>query len=105
MAKPKLRYIITLANTIKDYPWKTILDKSEQPLKAEYEKLISPKKPYRGVRNYREIKLVTGPIKGALIFGLPAVVHDKISDYKVREEVTRPMFDTLRRRLQHHGVI
>ena len=95
LARPKPRFIITLANGLNDPPWHTILENSQQTLKADFEEWT-----HQGMkRKYREVRLVKGPLNGALIIGLPAVVRDK-----GRRDVTKPMFDVLARRLRYHGL-
>ncbi len=95
IARSRPRYIITLANGIKEPPWRTILKNSRQPLRADYESWI-----HKGMRRkYREVQLVRGPLDGALIIGLPAVVHDKF-----RQDVSEPMFDILAQRIRTHGL-
>lgn len=95
LARPRPGCIITLANQVSKPPWRTILQHSGQPRKPDYEKTIN--KNLR--RTYREVRLVRGPLKGALLVGLPAVVRDK-----ARADVTKPLFETLGRRLEFHGL-
>ncbi len=96
LMQPKPRLIVTLANRVIEVPWRTILKNSGQPLKADYEKSI--RKNVR--RKYREVRLVKGTLGGALLIGLPAVVHDQ-----GRRDVTKPMFDILAQRLMRHGLL
>ena len=96
LMRPKPRIIITLANGKSAPIWKTILENSKQPLKSDYEKWIN--KGWN--RKYREVHIVNKPLKGALVIGLPGVVHDKI-----REDTTKPMFKVLARRLRYHGLL
>ena len=96
LARPKLGCIVTLANQVSKPPWRTILHNSGQPRKPDYEKRINR----RLSRTYREVRLVRGPLKGALLIGLPAIVRDK-----ARADVTRPLFETLRQRLEFHGIL
>ena len=96
LVRPKPRVIITLANGLRDPPWCTILKNSAQPLKADFEEWT-----HKGMRRkYREVRLVKGPLLGALIIGLPAVVRDK-----GRLDVTKPMFDVLAQRIRHHALL
>ena len=96
LANPKPRYIITLANQISGDLWKTILKNSGQPLKSDCEMWVNENMRLK----YREVTLREGPLKGALVLGLPAVVR-----YPLREGITRPLFEIFRRRLQRHGVV
>ena len=99
-ARPKPSVIVTLANGVTGERWKrivwgTILENSQQPLKADYCKRIYTK------RTYRDVKLRQGPLKGALVIGLPAVVYDKVKE----NGVTKPMFEVLAKRLRHHKLL
>ncbi len=95
-ARPRLRCIVTLANQVGGVPWRTILRESGQRRRPDYEKTINR----RLSRTYREVQLVRGPIAGTLVVGLPAIVRDKY-----RRDVTKPLLETLRRRLQQHGIL
>ena len=103
LIRPKPRYIVALANG-EPSPWSTILRNSHQP-PVDFERRIRQRRGRRGPRTYREVKLTRGPLKGALVFGLPAVVSDNIDYDKVREEVTRPLFQVVREGLEHHKII
>ena len=104
LIRPRPRYIITLANgTSGVSPWKTILENSTQsPKENDFERRIGFANG--SVRNYREVELREEPFNDTLLIGLPAVVHDNIDDDKIREEVTKPMFEILSQRLQHHNL-
>ena len=93
LARPKPRLIVTLANQVSGPPWRAILRKSGQRLKSDYEE------PFFTKRTYREVRLQVGPLKGALVIGLPAVVYDK-----VKPKVTTPMLQILSRRIREHGL-
>ena len=94
LIRPRPKYIITLANRGNGPIWNTILRKSGRPNEPEYEKWIN-----QGMnRKYREITLARGALKGAVLLGLPAVVHDKI-----RHDVTPQMLNVLEKRLRYHG--
>ena len=94
LMRPRPRYVITLANQIDGPIWSTILDRSGQRKRSDHEEWIN-----RGLkRKYREVTLTRGSLRGAVLLGLPAVVHDK-----VRDDVTPRLMRILRRRLQHHG--
>ena len=103
LIEPKPRYIITLANRVDAEIWKTIYDNSEGALEKTYEEHVfsgyigGKKKP----RNYREGKVEKGPLKGAMLIGLPAVVHDKQDAW---DKVTAPLFEVLSSRLSHLGI-
>ena len=95
LARPRLRYVVTLVNQVGRPPWSTILKNIGQPRKPDYEKMI-----HRNLRRtYREVKLVQGPLTGALLIGLPAVVRDK-----GRADVTKQLLEVVTRRLGHHGL-
>ena len=96
LMRPRPSYIITLANQIGGPIWSTILDRSSQPKKSDYEEWINS----GAKRKYREVALTGGPLSGAVLLGLPAVVYDKI-----RHDVTPSMLEILRRRLQYHGCL
>ncbi|MCY3657145.1 MAG: hypothetical protein OXG95_11125 [Chloroflexi bacterium] len=93
-AKPRLRAIVTLANSVQDVPWRTILLNSNQRLKADYEQPLS-----RG-RTYREVTLVKGPLKDTLIIGLPAVVRHRGTSKKLSQAI----FRELATRVDYHGL-
>lgn len=97
--RPKPQIIVTLANGEKAPIWKTILENSRQPLKADYEKWVNQDMN----RKYREVRIVNKPLKGALVIGLPGVVRDHSSD--IRKDIAKPMFKVLARRLRHHGLL
>ena len=97
LAKPD--YIITLANQIEGPLWKTILVNSGQRRKADWTKKLNG----RNDRQYREVELREGQLEGALVFGLPAVVYDKVQEGK--NGVTEPLFEVLSQRLKYHGVV
>ena len=94
--KPKPRYIITLANALNGYPWSTLRKMGGQQLPHE-EKINE-----RNDRKYREVKLIRVARK-PLVFGLPAVVYDKVQEGE--RGITKPMFKVLRRRLLRHDII
>ena len=94
LVRPRPRYIITLANQVDGPIWNTILGESDQPKGTDYEEWI-----HRGAkRKYREVTLTRGPLRGAVLLGLPAVVYDKI-----RDDVTPQLLKILNRRLRLHG--
>lgn len=104
LMRPKPKYIITLANGTKAEPWKTIGDNSEQSLTEIYKESV-----FNGsiggqqkFRNYREGRVTEGPLKGAILIGLPAVVHDKSDAW---DKVTTPLFEILSRRLSLLGIL
>ena len=100
LMRPKPHLIITLQNgKTTDSPWKFILDilrKRGQPTKCLYEKAIYEDRNLY----YREIKIVKGALKGALMIGLPGVTR-----YKKDKELIRELFKVLAERLEHHGLI
>ena len=102
--RPKPKYIITLANSANAPIWKTIQDNSEGSLKQTYQELVF--KGYiegqQKTRNYREGRVTRGPLKGATLIGLPAVVHDKRDAW---DKVTTPLFEVLTPRLVHLGIL
>ena len=98
LIQPKPNYILTLANSI-DAPaspiWRTILRNSRQRRIPDFEEVV-----HQGMRRmYRELQLTQGPLAGATLIGLPAIVRDQ-----GREDVTLPLFEVLSKRLQHHRV-
>ncbi len=94
LIRPRPRYIITLANGVGGPIWRTILSESGQTRGTDHEEWI-----HRNVkRKYREVSLKRGPLRGAVLLGLPAVVHDKI-----RGDVTPKLLEILNLRLRHHG--
>ena len=95
LVRPRLRCIVALVNQINRPPWNTILKNSGQPRKPDYVESINRKLH----RTYREVELVQGPLAGALLIGLPAVVRDK-----GRADVTKPLLEVFKRRLEHHGL-
>ena len=96
LARPGLRCIVTLVNQVSHPPWRTILKNSGQPPRPDYEKKIHESMS----RTYREAQLVHGPLAGTLLIGLPAMVRDK-----GRLDVTKPLFEVVRRRLRYHGML
>ena len=94
LIRPRPLYIITLANQVNGPIWGTILSESGQPKRADYEKWINQ----GAKRKYREVTLKQGPLRGAVLFGLSAVVYDKI-----RDDVTPQLLRILKRRLRYHG--
>ena len=104
LMRPKPKYIITLANSTKDEPWKTIGDNSGQSLaeickEPVFNGYIGGRRKFR---NYREGRITKGPLKGAILIGLPAVVHDKRDAW---DKVTTPLFEVLSRRLSSLGIL
>ena len=95
LIRPRPHFIVTLANQVNRPPWRTILKNSGQFQRAEYTERI----PTKMNRSYREARIARGPLKGALLVGLPAVVLDK-----GRRDVTKLVFDVLARRLKIHGL-
>ena len=95
---PKPRCIITLANGKSQPPWSTILHRSRQ--REPKEDCCVPINK-RGKRYYREVVLRSGPLKGVLLIGLPAIVRDRIR----KEGDTLKVFEVLSRRLRHHDLI
>ena len=85
LARPRPRIILTLANGVRQMPWKTILRNSGQPLRADDEEWI-----HVGLkRKYREVRLQGGPLAGATVIGLPAVVRDRGRNGEVVEAMFR----------------
>ena len=85
IARPTPRVIVTLANGVRDLPWRTILGNSGQPLRSDYEEWI-----HKGLkRKYREVRLRKGPFGGATLIGLPAVVRDRGRNRNVVREMLR----------------
>ena len=103
LIEPKPSYIIALANTVGAGIWKTIRDNSEGALEQIHQERVF--KGYIGgeekTRNYREGRVGKGPLKGAMLIGLPAVVHDKQDAW---DKVTAPLFEILSSRLSHLGI-
>ena len=98
LAQPKPNYILTLANSIDapKYPiWRTILSNSGQQGIPDFEAVVNQ----GAKRMYRELRLTQGPLAGATLIGLPAVVRSNSI-----ERVMLPLFKVLSKRLQHHGV-
>ncbi len=91
LIQPKPRLIITLAIG-SGSPWQTIREKSRH--KDVYAEKIST------TRVYRDTEITKGPLKDALLIGLPGVVRDH-----VREDVTKPILEILARRLKIHGLL
>ena len=91
LVRPKPCFIITLANGSSS-PWQTIRKKSRH--KDVHPENIST------TRIYRDTEITKGPLKDALLIGLPGVVRDH-----VREDVTKPMLEILARRLKTHGLL
>ena len=100
---PKPKYIITLTNDVNAEIWKTIRDNSEGSLKMTCQERVF--KGYIGsrpkTRNYREGRVMKGPLKAATLIGLPAVVHDKQDAW---DKVTAPLFEVLSQRLNSLGI-
>ena len=94
LAQPKPRVIVTLANGKTAPPWHTILRNSEQSTDSDYCMQI------RSDRSYREVKIRKGPLKGALLIGLPAIVYQPYS-----RDVTPQLFDILAQRVEDHDLI
>ena len=94
LAKPHT--IITLANNPNRIPWRTIITKSNQRTKIDYDVPLDEKLK----RNYREVRLVSGPLSGTLMIGLPAVVYHRGDN----NELSKKMFEELAKRVQHHGL-
>ena len=83
--RPAPRIILTLANGVRELPWRTILTKSRQPLRADHDEWI-----HEGLkRKYREVQLHHGPLEGATVIGLPAVVRDRGRNREVVRETFR----------------
>ena len=104
LMKPKPTCIIALANSVDGEIWQTIRDNSEGALGQTHQELV-----FRGgmagqmkIRNYREAVVVEGPLKGARVIGLPAVVHDRRNAW---DKVTMPLFEILASRLSHLGIL
>ena len=96
LARPKLRVIVTLANTAKGLPWSALLSESGRSPGSYHEESV-----HEGLRRtYREVRLARGPLKEALIIGLPAVVYHRGEN----DELSRSMFEVLERRVKHHGL-
>ena len=96
LARPRLRFVVTLANQVGGVPWRTILRESGQRRRADYEETINR----RLSRTYREVQLVGGALAGTLVVGLPAIVRDKN-----RRDVTMPLLETIHRRRHQHGIL
>lgn len=96
LARPRLRCIVTLANQVGGFPWRTILNESGQRRRPDYQETINS----RLNRTYREVQLVRGELAGTLVVGLPAIVRDKD-----RRDVTEPLFEVVRQRLDHHRIL
>ena len=95
LAKPHT--IITLINGPDRIPWRTIITKSDQRKKIDYEVWVD--KNLR--RKYREVRLVNGPLSGTLVIGLPAVVYHRGDN----NELSAKMFEVLAKRVHHHGLV
>ena len=98
LVRPKPQFIITLANSINSLPWSTILNGSKQQFQRECPDTWVYR-GYKRYRKYREVRLTGGPLKGTIVIGLPAVVHDKVDD-----DITPRLFEILAKRVQHHGL-
>ena len=102
LIRPKPRFVIALANGPVS-PWKTILENSNlSPSDRDFQQRIGYANG--SVRNYREISLNDGPLRGTLVFGLPAVIHDDIDDPLIKDNVTGPLFEVFGARLAYHKV-
>lgn len=86
IARPAPRIIVTLANQLNDRPVRTLRKHSDHRGKADYEIEIHE----RMRRRYREVVLPNGPLAGARVVGLPAVVRDR-----GRDDVTEPLLRVL----------
>ncbi len=95
LAQPRPQVIVALANGKTAPPWQTILRKSEQQTNADYCKIIRSND-----RSYREVKIQKGPLNGALLIGLPAIIYQPFS-----KDVTPHLFEILAERVDHHGLI
>ncbi len=84
-----LRVIVTLANRKETLPLSELTRRSNNRT-ALYEEPV-----HRGMRRtYRELRLLDGPLKGTLVVGLPALIHDY-----GRSDVMEPLLQVLSRRL------
>ena len=104
LMNPKPAFIITLANSVDGEIWQTIRENSEGALEQTHRELV-----FRGrigdqwkTRYYREAMVGKGPLKGARIVGLPAVVHDRRNAW---DQVTMPLFQVLSARLSCLGIL
>ena len=96
LARPELRVIVTLANTVNDFPWRTLLKKGGQRPGSYYEKPVHKKLR----RTYREVELDRGPLEGVLVIGLPAVVYHRGNV----PDLSKNMFKELAKRVREHGL-
>lgn len=87
IARPAPRVIVALANQLNDRPLRTLRKHSDHRGKADYQVLVHE----RMRRMYREVVLPSGPLAGARVVGLPAVVRDRGRD-DVTEALLRVLF-------------
>jgi len=90
LVSPAPEYVITLATDA----WKSVRKLSGSP-SGVHEEAVNKQLN----RTYRDVELTDGPLKGALLIGLPAVVRDK-----VRKDVTPRMLSVLAQRVRKHGL-
>ena len=96
--RPTPRVIVTLANGTNELPWRALLDRSGATTRdAEHDEVI---REGRGGRRYRDVKLRGGPLRGALVIGLPAVMRDKGN----AASETEKMFTFVERHLTKHRI-
>ena len=100
LIEPQPRYIITLSNGSPS-AWRTILRKSGLQRSADLEGDWTRELAGRKDRTFREALLPGGPLEGTIVFGLPAVVYDKLQE----NGTTPPMLATLSERLKFHGLV
>ena len=86
LVSPTPEYVITLAVDV----WESVHKLNGSPRRIHRETVNKEMR-----RTYRDVELTDGPLKGALLVGLPAVVRDK-----VREGVTPPLLEVLAQRVQ-----
>lgn len=92
LMRPKPAVIVTLANGVRELPWSVILKNSSQPLRSDQEAWI-----HEGLkRKYREVRIARGPLEGALVVGLPAVVRDRGRNAQVTEAMFRVVAERVR---------
>ena len=100
LIRPKPRFIVTLSNGSPS-PWRTILKNSGLQRATDREGDWTRMLAGRTDRTYRDVRLPEGPLEGAVVFGLPAVVFDKLQEYGT----TPPMLATLSERLRYYEAI
>jgi len=85
-ARPTPRVIVTLAHEA----WDVVIEAAEYPSKFKGKETLI----HEGMnRSLREAEMTRGPLTGAYLLGLPAVVRDKM-----REDVAKPLHLELAKR-------